>query len=430
MELNFSIVLVCLFILFFLKVPIFVALLLSSLLYFFINPDLNILFWAQRFISGMESIPLLAIPFFIMTGISMNYTGITKRLMVFCELLTQHHVGGLANVNILLSTLLGGISGSSLADAAMQSKMLVPEMEKRGYPRVYSAVITAFSSIITPIIPPGIALILFGYIGNVSIGRLFLAGIIPGILLCGILMMVSTFICKKNNYQPATEKKAGLLEVLVAAKTASMAILIPIFIIVGIRVGIFTPSEIGAVTVTLSLFIGILFYKEIKLSDIKKILIETVYTTSNIMLIIASASLFSWILTWEGIPQLLSTNILTVIDSPLMFLIAVNIFLLIAGTFIEGNALLLILVPILMPVVYALKIDPVHFGIIIIVNLAIGSLTPPVGTITSTVCTLCNIRLWDFLKEAKIFYIMLFVVLLIITYIPQISVFLPNLIFN
>lgn len=424
-----TLVFIVLLVLVLLRVPIFIAFLSSTFLYFLVHPDLFKVIWIQRFYGGIENVPLLAIPFFVMTGVCLNYTGITNRLMHFSEVLVGHKKGGLAHVNILLSTFLGGVSGSSLADAAMQSKLLVPEMEKRGYPRPFSAVVTAFSSQITPIIPPGIALIIYGSVSNTSIGKLFLAGYLPGILLCVTMLAIASYTSHKNGYKPSRNRKASIKEILISFKGAYIAILLPILIILGMRSGIMTPSEVGAVAVVLILLFGLLDYKKMKKEDLIKIFLETVVISGSIMLIIGSASIFSYIMTWERVPQKIAEMILPNINSKFTFLFYTNLFLLIAGMFVEGNSLMIILIPILMPLANHFGIDNVHFGILLIFNLAIGSLTPPVGTVMFTVCSITKVSTLDFLKSSGLFYLVIFLCLALITYVPTVSVLLPNLIY-
>ena len=375
--LTFALLLVLLFI----NAPVFAAILGSSIFYFVANDSLSWMMVVQRTISGLESIPLLAVPFFVMAGVFMNYTGITSRMIRFAEVLTGHMPGGLAQTNVVLSTLMGGLSGSSLADAAMQSKILVPEMEKRGYGKAFSSAVTGASALITPIIPPGIALIIYGFVGNVSIGRLFLAGVVPGVMTCLFMMVVVHFISKRRGYLPIYEKRAGIREVFRAFREASWALFLPVVIVGGIRFGVFTPTEAGSIAILYALVLGTIVYREMTLKDLKTGLIETVTTTASIMLIIAAASSFAWILTWERVPQITANWVLTMVSSPGVFLLLINVFLLIVGMFIEGNAAMLVLIPIFMPMVQALGINDVHFGMVFIFNMAVGSLTPPMGTV-------------------------------------------------
>lgn len=425
METTFAIII--LLVLFVLNVPIFISITASVLVYFGLSGQLSLMIVVQRIIGGVESIPLLAVPFFVMAGVFMNYTGITKRMVKFCEVLTGHMPGGLAQVNVVLSTLMGGLSGSNIADAAMQSKILVPEMEKRGYSKAFSTAVTGASSLITPIIPPGIALIIYGFIANVSIGKLFLAGIVPGVMTCIIMMITVHFISKKRGYMPTRERAAGPKEVFVASKDAILALLLPVVIIGGIRLGVFTPTEAGSVAIAYALVLGMLVYREMRFSQIKDAMAETVITTSSIMLIIGAASALAWFLTWERIPQTATDFILSFVSSPGMFLLFINIFLMVVGMFIEGNAAMIVLVPLLMPMINALGIDPVHFGLVFIFNMAVGTLTPPMGTVMFTTCSITGVKIDEFIKEAWPFYLVLIVCLLIITYIPAISLFLPNL---
>ncbi len=424
--LTFALLLVLLFI----NAPVFVAILGSSIFYFVANNSLSWMMVVQRTISGLESIPLLAVPFFVMAGVFMNYTGITSRMIRFAEVLTGHMPGGLAQTNVVLSTLMGGLSGSSLADAAMQSKILVPEMEKRGYGKAFSSAVTGASALITPIIPPGIALIIYGFVGNVSIGRLFLAGVVPGVMTCLFMMVVVHFISKRRGYLPIYERRAGIREVFRAFREASWALFLPVVIVGGIRFGVFTPTEAGSIAILYALVLGTIVYREMTLKDLKTGLIETVTTTASIMLIIAAASSFAWILTWERVPQITANWVLSIVSSPGMFLLLINIFLLIVGMFIEGNAAMLVLIPIFMPMVQALGINDVHFGMVFIFNMAVGSLTPPMGTVMFTTCSITGAKIGDYIRESVPFYLVLLFCLLLITYIPQISLFLPNLLFN
>lgn len=264
----------------FLKVPVFISILGGSAVYFLLNPGINPIIFAQQAITGVESISLLAIPFFVCAGIFMNYTGVTKRIMDFCEVATARLPGGLAQVNVLLSTLMGGLSGSNIADAAMQSKMLVPEMTKKGFSLEFSSVVTAASSMITPLIPPGIAMILYGVIANVSIGKLFISGIGVGTLLCASMMILVGVISKKRSYGVISDEKVTAEKFFKALKPALLPLCLPIIIIGGIRIGIFTATEAGAVAIVYSLFLGII-YREIKLKNIITGLKETITTTSS-----------------------------------------------------------------------------------------------------------------------------------------------------
>lgn len=417
---------VVMLVLLFMKVPVYISVLGGSAIYFILNPNVNPIVYAQQAITGTESISLLAIPFFVCAGIVMNYTGVTKRIMDFCEVITGRMSGGLAQVNVLLSTLMGGLSGSNIADAAMQSKMLVPEMERKGFSKSFSTVVTACSSMITPLIPPGIAMILYGCIANVSIGKLFISGIGVGALLCGSMMLLVSYMSKKRGYVPIRTEKITKKEFTTALKPAILPLCLPIIIIGGIRMGIFTATEAGSIAIIYALALGLIF-KELRAKDLATGLKETVTTTASIMLIVAAASVFSWILTKERIPQQLTAWMVEVISNKYVFLIIVNIFLLIVGMFIEGNASMIILVPLLAPVAAAYGINEIQFAMIYIFNNAIGAISPPMGTLMFVTCGITKCKTKEFIKEAIPFYILLIVNLLLLTYVPIFSTGLVSL---
>lgn len=410
----------------FLKVPVYIAVLGGSMVYFLLNPDINSIVFAQQAIVGTEKISLLAIPFFVCAGIFMNYTGVTKRIMNFCEVVTGRLPGGLAQVNVLLSTVMGGLSGSNIADAAMESKMLVPEMTKKGFSLEFSSVVTAASSMITPLIPPGIAMILYGCIANVSIGKLFISGIGVGGLLCVTMMILVGIISKKRGYGNLNTEKMSWPRFWKVFRPAVLPLLLPVIIIGGIRIGVFTATEAGAVAIIYAVILGII-YREMKLTDLCRGLKETVCTTASIMLIVSAASVFSWILTKERIPQMLTEWMLATIHSRIVFLIVVNIFLLIVGMFIEGNASMIILVPLLAPIAASYGINEIQFAMIYIFNNAIGALSPPMGTLMFVTCSITKCKTADFIKEAVPFYILLVTNLLLLTWFEPFTTFLVNL---
>lgn len=413
-------------VLLFLKVPVYLSVLGGSAIYFLLNPNVNAIVFAQQAITGTESISLLAIPFFVCAGIFMNYTGVTKRIMDFCSVITGRMSGGLAQVNVLLSTLMGGLSGSNLADAAMEAKMLVPEMENKGFSKEFSTVVTAASSMITPLIPPGIAMILYGCIANVSIGQLFMSGLGVGALLCISMMLLVRFVSKKRGYAPLRTEKITAREVGTAVKPAILPLCLPIIIIGGIRLGIFTATEAGAVAIVYAIFLGIL-YREMRLKDMLQGLKETVCTTSSIMLIVSAACVFSWVLTKERIPQQLTEWIVGAINNKYVFLLIVNVFLLFVGMFIEGNASMIILVPLLAPIAASYGINEIQFAMIYIFNNAIGALSPPMGTLMFVTCGITKCKTAAFIKEALPFYALLVVNLLLLTYVPIFSTGLVSL---
>lgn len=374
-----SVGLILVLILLFLKVPVFVSIIAGSVAYFFLNPDVNAMILAQRVSSAIQSTSLLAVPFFVCAGVFMNYSGVTRRIMALCDVLTGRMWGGLAQVNVLLSTMMGGLSGSSLADAAMEARMLVPEMEKKGMSKEFSSVVTAASAMITPLIPPGIAMILFGSLANLSVGKLFVSGIGVGLLLCTGEMVTVSVISRKRGYAPNRKERLHWKQVAPVLKQAILPLILPVVIIGGIRIGAFTATEAGTVAVVYSIFLGLL-YKEIDWNTIVKGLKETVISTAGIMMIIGAASALSWVLTKERIPQTITELMLQITDNKYVFLLLVNLFLLFVGMFIEGNAAMIVLVPLLYPIATGTYgIDGIQFAMMFIFNMAIGSLSPPMG---------------------------------------------------
>ncbi|WP_319560603.1 TRAP transporter large permease [Marispirochaeta sp.] len=417
------------FILFALGVPVAFSLIAAAISYFlFINTSMPINLIIQRLISSAESFPLLAVPFFITAGSVMNYAGISSRLMDMAEVLSGHLRGGLAQVNVVLSALMGGISGSSNADAAVQCKILVPQMTKRGFGKEFSAAITAASSVISPIIPPGIGLIIYGFIANVSIGKMFIAGYIPGILMCVALMIVVRIVAIKRQYPTTRDTRASFGEIIKQIGTSSFALFLPFGIIMGLRFGAFTPTEAGAMTVAYSLVIGFFVYKELKIEHLPKIIKESVLGTSSVMLIICAASAFGYYMSWERIPHTISMFIIGMTESPILFLLIVNLFLLFLGMFIEGTASLIILTPLLVPTAVALGIDPVHFGIIMVMNLTIGGVTPPFGTMIFLTSSILELKPSKVIKETLPMLVALIGALMLVTYSERFVMYLPNLI--
>ncbi|PCJ85604.1 MAG: C4-dicarboxylate ABC transporter [Hyphomicrobiales bacterium] len=415
------------FVLLILNIPVAIALASGALSFFFIQSGLPLPIYAQRLSSSAASFPLLAIPMFTLIGVIMNHAGITKRLLDLAEVLVGHFVGALAQSNIVLATLMGGLSASGYAEAAMQSKMLGNEMIRRGYPAPFAAAIVASSSIITPIIPPGLGFIIYGFLANVSIGRLFLAGIVPGLMLAGSMMVVAYILSKQRGYAKMRETRATAPEIWTALRGAGWALTIPIFVIVGIRYGVFTPTEAGAVMVVYSVLIGLFAHKEISIRDLPKILTEASLSAGMVMVVITAATAFGYYMTLEHIPGRIAEYLTLVTSNPLLMLLLLNLFLLVLGMFLESIAGLIILTPILVPVVSQLGIDPVHFGLIFVLNLSMGALTPPVGGLMYITCSLLNVKIVDFVKAVWPLFLTQLLVLLILTVFPVLVTFLPNL---
>lgn len=413
-----------------LNAPVALCLAIAALAFFLTGPGVPVQVFVQRLISSTESFPLLAIPFFILAGVVMNHAGITGRIMALADTLVGHMVGGLARVNVLLSTMMGGMSGSANADAAMQSTILVPEMTARGYDKAFSAAVTAFSAIITAIIPPSIGLILFGYLADVSIGRLFIAGLVPGALICILLLFTVGHISRVEGYPPSRDRRATWKERGRALTDAAWGLMIPVAILGGIRFGWYTPTEAGAIAVCYALFVGAVIYRALDLRRVPAMLIEAAVATSVIMLIICAAQAFGFFLSWERLPAQLSEAMLALSNNPLLILLLINILLILVGTILEGGAALIILTPLFVPVITPLGIDPVHFGVVVVLNLTIAGVTPPVGTLMYTTCSITGVSVGAFTRKALPFFAVMLLALFLVTYVPAITLWLPELVYG
>lgn len=420
------ITLVIFLVLMFLKVPVFASVMAGTCAYLILTPSVSNIVVVQKVLAGMSSIPLLAIPFFVGAGVLMNMSGITQRIMTFCVAITGRMVGGLAQVNVLLSTLMGGLSGSNLADAAMEAKLLVPEMEKNGYSKEFSSVVTAVSAMITPLIPPGIGMIVYGSLANASVGKLFIAGISLGLMLMVAMMILNYWIAKKRGYTSLRSEKVAPKEFFMALKQAFFPLCLPVLIIGGIRIGIVTATEAGAVALLYAVVLG-LIYRQLNVYKIIEALKETLRTTASIMLIIGAVSSVAWVFTKEKIPQTLLHYIVNSIDNKYVFLILVNVFLILVGMFVEGNAAAVMLIPILAPIAAAYDINLIHFGMIWVFNMSIGGITPPMGTLMYVTCGVTGCSIKGFMREAVPYFAMLFICLLLITFVPGVSIGLVNL---
>ncbi len=420
------------FILYFMGLPIVYSLFGATFFYFMVlDPSTKCWLILQKVMNSTQSFSMLAIPFFIMAGSVMNFGGISEKMMDFCECVTGHMRGGLAQVNVLLSMLMGGCSGSANADCAMQSKMLVPEMERRGYSKAFSAAITAASSAATPVIPPGVNLIVFCLIAQASLGRVFAAGYIPGIMMSVSMMIVVAIIAKKRNYPTTRDKFPPIKLVLRQAFVSFWGLFFPFGIILGMRFGLFTPSEGGAVAVLYCFVIGGLVYKKLSLKKhFIPIILDTIAGTSSVVLIMVSASVFGQYMTWINLPKIVTTAVLNLTSNKYVFLMLCNVILLIMGMFLEGGAALMIITPLLLPVARSLGVDVYHFGLVAIVNIMIGGITPPFGSMMFTTCGITGCPISAFLKEVWPFIVCLLIVLLLLTFFPILITIVPDLIYG
>lgn len=407
-----------------LGVPIAYVLGITTVVYIFATGNLTLLVTVpQRLYSGMENYGLLAIPLFMLAGELMNFGGITKRLVDFAKKFIGHFRGGLAYVNVAANMMLAAIIGSATAQISMMSRTMVPEMEKSGYSKSFSTATTAAAGLLGPIIPPSMLFIIYGVSSGASIADMFKAGVIPGILLGLGFMIIIAFIGFKESFPK--EKRASAGEMFRSFLGVLPALAVPLIIIVGILSGAFTATESAAIASFVALLVGLFFYRELKLSQIPKILINTVSTTAVITILIAMANIFGWMLAFERIPQQIAQWMVSISDSTIVFLLLVNIFLLILGMFMDGIAALIILVPIFMPLLPLYNVDPIHFGIIICINLTIGILTPPVGSGLFIASSITRVPIGELVRSLWPFLIASVVVLLMLTYIPSLTLWLP-----
>ena len=428
---NIWLPIVCIVFLAINNIPIWLAILGGSLPYFiFLQPMLPIQIAVQRVIAVTEGTSYLAIPFFITAGAIMNYAGISSRLLDLADGLVGHLTGGLGHVNVLLSVMMGGISGSAAADAAMEAKILVPEMKKRGYDENFCAAVTIASSLITPIIPPGMGLIIFAFATQISVGRMFAAGYVPG-LLCMILMMGYVYyVSKKNGYKGSREKMAPVKEIVKLLLNSFWALLIPFGILLGLRGGMFTATEAGAICAFYSLVVGIFIYKEIKWKHFWPIIKESVLGTSTVMILICGAGALSYFMTYERVPQAFAEFMLSANLNKWTFILLTNIILLIIGMFMEGGPAMVILGPLLMPIAIKLGIDPIQFGIMFVFNLGIGNMSPPFGIVLYQVIGLMGLRFSEVCKAIIPFLIIMLIVLAFIATCPGLILYIPNLLYG
>lgn len=406
--------------------PIFVAMLAASFTWILQTGNLSLFtMGAQRMYASVNSFTLLAIPLFIFAGLLMNMAGVSRRLFAYANTLVGHITGGLGHVNIVASMFFAGMSGSAVADAAGLGAIEMKAMKDAGFDDGFSGAVTAASSTIGPIIPPSIPMVLFGGLTSVSVGRLFLGGFIPGLVMGFSLMLVVYFVAKKRNYP--VSPKSTFKENWAAFMDALPSLIMPLIILGGILSGLFTPTEAATVACLYALALGVFVYKELNLEKLWILLLETMRNTAQVMAIIAAAGLFGWVMTYQGIPAAIIESIMGFTDNKYVVLLIINIILLMLGCFMEGNAILILTVPIMVPIAKQFGIDLVHLGVVMCLNTMIGTVTPPVGMCLYPVMTLGNLTMGDLVKEIIPFLIILIAALLLVTYISPLATFLPKL---
>ena len=417
-------------ILFFLGIPCSFAMMLVCIPYFLSDPYIQATVITQKLLASCESQSLMAIPFFITAGAIMNYSGISEKLMEFADGLVGHLTGGLGHVNVLISTLMGGVSGSGAADCAMECKILVPEMLKYGYSKPYSAAITAATACITPIIPPGINLVLFACLCECSVGRLLAAGYIPGFLLCIAFMVLNHFISKKRGYVGGRKKMMEGKKLVKIFLSSLWALSLPFGLIMLLRFGVCTATEGGVMMAFYSIFVGKFVYKKLDLRRMPQILLEAVNSTAPVMLILCAANLFSYYMSWENVPSTLTKLLLTLTGNKYLFLLLCNILFLLIGCFMDAMAAMIVIAPLLAPVVRALDINIIHFGLMMCFNVGLAAITPPFGTYIFLVSGLLKMKTSEMIRDLWPFIGVAIIVLLLVTYVPWFSTFIPDLMYG
>ena len=408
-----------------LGVPVALSLMASSVIYFLLDGTPMIIV-AQKVYSGIDSFTLLCIPGFMLAGSLMNQGGITNKIIQFAKLLIGHIRGGLGISNVISSMIFAGISGTALADTASIGAVMIPSMQKEGYGKGRSVAISISSSTIGPIIPPSLPMIIVGTLSGISVGKLFIAGIIPGILLGLSLIILVYFTARKYKF-PINKTKTNFSLLAKSFLNAFWAIMMTVIILYGILGGFFTPTEASIISVIYATFISIYVYKGIKWSDLPSIILESIRASASIMLLVGFASVFAWILTSEKIPQMIAEMILGITTNKVLTIILINILLVIVGMFMETISALLILFPTLLPIATGIGMSPIQFGVMMVLNLIIGLTTPPVGVCLFVGAKIGNISLGEAAKSLIPFLTCLFFVLSIVSFIPSITTFLPGL---
>ncbi len=414
-------------VLMFLGMPVAFAVGVASLTFFLTSDTIPAQIGVQRIASATQSFPLLAVPLFVLAGNLMNASGITDRIITLAKVMTGWITGGLAQVAIVVSALMGGVSGSAVADAAMEARILGPSMLKQGFSRGFTCAVIAVGSLITATIPPSIGLILYGFLGNVSIGKLFIGGVIPGLLMTELLMGTTWVIATRRGYKPDNPTFPGFMQLLRELNHSKWALLFPVFLVIGIRFGIFTPSEVGAFAVFYAIVVGVFAYRQLTWAKFNEALRHSIHDIGMIMLIIMLSSMIGYVISLEQVPAHAAEWIVGVTQNQNLLLTMLVVFILLLGMFLESTVIVLLLTPILVPIVIKAGIDPVHFGLVMMTATTLGGMTPPVGVAMFTVCGLLKTPLDEYTKEALPLLAAVIALIFAMAFIPDIVLFLPNL---
>lgn len=412
-----------------LGMPVAFSIGLSGLTFFLIR-DLPMSILVQKSISTTQSFTMLAIPLFILAGNLMNATGITKRLMRFANVLTGHMYGNVGQVSCVMSTLMGGVSGSAVADAAMETRILGPEMTRLGYAKGWSASINGLSGLIVATIPPSMGLIIYGTVGEVSIGRLFMAGWVPGLLMCVLLMIATSWSARHFGYKPEHSKPASLKEIGKALLDSIWALIFPVLLIVLIRFGVMSPSESGAFACAYALFVGIVIYRELNWQKLMETLKDSVKDITVITIILAFSGIFGYGVVYDNLTTTIATGLVSLTSNNIILVFLVVLFLLACGMFMETTVIALILTPILLPVMKNIGMDPVVFGMIMMTCVTFGVMTPPVGTALYTVSDIMGCSIEETVKYGWPFYVAVLLVVAFMVFFPDALLWLPNLVYG
>ncbi|MBE6907805.1 TRAP transporter large permease [Marasmitruncus massiliensis] len=411
-------------------VPVAYAIGASGMVFFFLNTQFPFTHIAQLPITQTQNITMLAIPLFILAGNLMNNGGVTKRLVSLATMLTGHMRGGLAQTSVVLSTLMGGCSGSATADAAMEARLLGPDMLKNGYSKGFSANVLTFTSLITATIPPGVGLIIYGTTGSVSIGKLFAAGIFVGLFMMIVLMVTVAVTARMRGYKPVRETRATIREIILNLKETIWAVMFPVILLVGIRMGLFSPSEVGAFACFYAVFVGIFIYKELTFETFLAALRDSIYDIGSIMMIVSLTALFGYGIPVDKIPQKMTSFMTGITNSPALILLMIILLLVFIGMFMEGSVVILLLTPILLPMCKAVGIDPVHLGLLMCTIVTMGVNTPPVGMSMYTVNTILGCSLEEYSKSMVPFLAAILLAMGLLAFFPNVVLFLPNLLYR